>query len=388
MTGNEEDGDSVVSVFRGGLDVDVLEIPWESDINRRVDIQIGEAEWATSINAVEGGLRVDEWGTEIIEISKGDDKFGPDTWSTAIHELPSDENLHEEWGTEIAERMTNLDTPINWSTKFNSIEKVNQRKSIWTTVFRKIQNRVAVADQWTTKFNSIGTDADAHVRKAEWRFKMPKRMTNLSEQSDWNTRINRTEGSTSSDTWANKFNEMLLQCDDRQTHWNTKFLDIRKDADDLDKPNTWDTTFKEIAPRDEGEPEIWDTTIYSISEEKDLPEHWNTKFTDIDRPVDESWSIEIEDVPDNFREPADWTTGFHRIENHEDNALWDTLFNGLVRDDLALRTWTTDLKTADISDIGREEWETNNNPIDEAETEWDISVNPIINHPTNNPVDD
>ena len=42
-------------MFRGALDVDVLEIPWESDINRVVDVQTGEAEWETNINPVEGG---------------------------------------------------------------------------------------------------------------------------------------------------------------------------------------------------------------------------------------------------------------------------------------------------------------------------------------------
>merc|ERR1712168_1371024 len=50
------DDDSVNSVFRGALEVDVLEIPWESDINRVVDVQTGEAEWETNINPVEGGL--------------------------------------------------------------------------------------------------------------------------------------------------------------------------------------------------------------------------------------------------------------------------------------------------------------------------------------------
>ena len=49
------DSDSIHSVFRGALDVQVLEIPWETDIKRRVDIQRDENDWETRIRAVDGG---------------------------------------------------------------------------------------------------------------------------------------------------------------------------------------------------------------------------------------------------------------------------------------------------------------------------------------------
>ena len=50
-----EDSDSVHSVFCGALDVNVVDIPWQTDIERVVDIQRGENQWQTNINPVDGG---------------------------------------------------------------------------------------------------------------------------------------------------------------------------------------------------------------------------------------------------------------------------------------------------------------------------------------------
>lgn len=51
----DEETGSVHSFFRGALDVDVLEIPWESDINKIVDVQTNRLDWQTNINPPEGG---------------------------------------------------------------------------------------------------------------------------------------------------------------------------------------------------------------------------------------------------------------------------------------------------------------------------------------------
>ena len=281
--------------------------------------------------------------------------------------------------------MTNNENPVDWSTKINSIEKRDETKNTWNTMFRKIQNQVSERDQWTTRFNSIGTESADNMGQSTWKFQIPKHLTNTSLKSDWNTTINQTTGSAEEGTCKNKLAQMLLQCDDRQTHWNSKLLDIRKNEADA---NLWDTSFKEIAPPEAKDTEAWSSTFYAISEKRDLPEHWNTTFTKIEHPVDEnSWSVKIEDIPDNLRQSSDWTTGFSTIRNHESNALWDTLFNGITRDDAENTPWTSEFVEPDITDITREGWATNLNPINKAQADWEMSVNSIHTHPVNNPID-
>ena len=181
--------------------------------------------------------------------------------------------------------------------------------------------------------------------------------------------------------------DMLLRCDDRATHWNTKLLDTRSDSDTI-----WNTTFKDIAPRplphnndnNNNNDTRWNTTFYAISEQRDQPEDWNTTLSKIERPSDvNDWSVKIEDVPNNPRKTTDWTTGFNTIENDGNNASWDTSLNDVDRGDVEE---LCDIAQTDMSDMTRQGWLTDVNSINDVETDWQVSVNPIVNHPTNNPL--
>ena len=375
---------STESLFTGSLHIDIEITPWDSDIARPVDIQLGEEEWGTRLQPIEGGMRPETWETNIANIAKRSegDALGVEEWNTRIRDFSEDLDLHEDWSSTIAEQLSNLQLHQGWATTLNAMQRVEEEKNRWTSKLKKIREDGGdTKDKWSSKFSKISTkDAE----KDDWQFNLTRKMRNEGTGGDWSSRFNSIEEDKEEGEerkWTSRFAEILLRSADRDTHWQTKFQNIAQHDDELD---AWPTTFNEISPPGEDEEQQWSSKFLKISEDEDLREGWDTKFLDIDKTVaeDDTWEVNMQDVPDNPRQPADWSTAFNGIHDSEDNVLWDTSFNAIGDTTAEERNaWECKFMMADLEDMGRESWETNDNQIladaEGRELEWEMQINNV-----------